>query len=163
MARTKVNDVFTKENWKEYDRYVDSLKEKLVKSELPEVEQEKMFNQLAYNMQMVMCANRIVDEANELIAQQKKLNDQYVKEPDDAKAREIAEKHQKLQEKIDELKKERSYFLNKYYSSKAKAQEYENKLNEILTKKGYKLESKKFKSERISTNKALETNRSPAK
>lgn len=161
MDRTKVNEVFTKEDWGEYDKYVEILNEKLVKSGLSEKEQEKMFNQMAYNMQMVMCANRIAEEANELIAQQKKLNNQYINEPDDAKARKIAEKHQKLQEKIDKLKSERGYFLNKFYNSNAKAKEYENKLNEILTKKGYELQStKRSKANRISHLSSLEIDRS---
>ena len=139
MARTRVNDVLTKEDWAKYKLYIKMLKRDLKASKLPKDRQKEIFNVLAYNEQMRMATNRIGIERNKIIDQQEAINKKYKIEPNDVKARQLAEEHKKLGVKATVLDKERSYFFQKFHETKTRTVQLDNELTEALIKQGYKI------------------------
>ena len=140
MGRTTINEVFTKEDWKKYNEYAKMVKRDLEVSKLPKERQEEIFNVLAYNEQMRMATNRIGMEHNSLVAKQRELNERYKTEPNDAKARKIAEEHAKLGKIMDALMEERNYFLQKFHEISPRAVALDKEMNEALIKQGYKID-----------------------
>ena len=142
MGRTSVNQVFTKEDWKYYNNYMDAFKRDLAASDLPKEKQKEIFNTVGYNVQMRVAANRIGAERNAITDQRNDLIDKYEVEPNDAKAQKLAKEIQKLGAKHEALGKERDYFLQKFQETSARAVVLDRELNDALIKQGYKIDAR---------------------
>ena len=142
MARTTINEVFTKEDWEKYNEYAEAVKRDLSVSGLSKERQEEIFNVLAYNEQMRMAANRLGTEYNELNAQRNQLIDKYEVEPKDSKAKKIAGDIQKVTAKRNDVGQERNHFMKKFHETSARAVALDRELNDALIKQGYKIDAR---------------------
>ena len=143
MGRTSVNQVFTQADWNKYNKYAAEIKGYLDVSGLPENTKTHIFNVLATREQMRLATNRIASEQNVLIDQMKEINKKYKVEPNDAKARKLAEEHRKLEVKVQALAEERAYFLGKYNSLASEAKKCIDQYNAAVTKNKIQTDPKK--------------------
>ena len=142
MGRTSVNQVFTKEDWKYYNNYMDAFKRDLAVSGLSKQKQEEIYNIVGYNVQMRVATNRVGTERNSLIDKQAELIKKYKEEPNDAKARKLSVQIEELYPEIDALAKERDYFLQKFQETSARAVALDRELTDALVKQGYKIDAR---------------------
>lgn len=141
MGRTKVNDVFTQEDWDKYNKYAEMVKRDLSVSGLPKEKKEEIFNTLAYNEQMRMAVSRIGSELNAIADQRNALIIQYRAEPNDARAQKLSKEIEKLGNQHAALAKERNYFLQKFHETSPRAVKLDNEMTEALIKQGYKIDA----------------------
>ena len=141
MARTRVNDVFTQEDWDRYNIYANMIKSDLLLSKLPKDRQEEIFNVLAYNEQMRMAVSRIGSELNAIADQRNALIIQYRVESNDARAQKLSKEIEKLGNQHAALAKERNYFLQKFHETSPRAVKLDNEMTEALIKQGYKIDA----------------------
>ena len=138
MSRRKPEEVFTEEDKRTYTEFCRGLREALEASGLPESKQREIYNDIVESEKNRIATNRLAGRRSAVAKKADAINDEYKKETNPRRARQLAKEFNELYAKLKEVDEERLYFLKEYREKITKARQADSELTAALERKGYK-------------------------